>query len=230
VIKGKNILAIIPARGGSKRLPRKNILPLAGKPLIAWTIEAAIDSKIFDDVMVNTDDQEIAEIAAEYGAVVPFIRPDSLASDTATSLDMIKHTLQWYRNKGIFHTDVVLLQPTSPLRTSEAIIEAWKLYIKVSAESVVSICLVEHPIQWTYRMNIDYTIESMFEDKDQRSQDYEKNYRLNGAVYIIKASTILERGEIISSKKNYGYLMSQESSVDIDSDIDFQFASFLLQK
>ncbi|WP_022941180.1 cytidylyltransferase domain-containing protein [Psychromonas hadalis] len=228
--KNKKILAIIPARGGSKRLPRKNILPLAGKPLIAWTIEAAIKSDIFDEVMVNTDNQEIADVAEKFGAKVPFMRPEHLASDTASSLDVIKHTLLWYRDKGVHFTDVVLLQPSSPLRNEHDIIGAWQQYITSNGESVVSVCPVEHPIQWTYKLHNDSSLSCLFDDDGKRSQDYEDNYRLNGAIYITKTSVILEKNEIMSSQRNCAYVMEAYGSVDIDTVIDFDYASFLLQR
>jgi CMP-N-acetylneuraminic acid synthetase len=230
MIDSKKVLAIIPARGGSKRLPRKNILPLAGKPLIAWTIEAAIHSKIFDEVMVNTDDEEIAEISKKFGASVPFIRPDELATDTSSSIDVVKDTLQWYQARDIYFTEFVLLQPTSPLRDHNAIVGAWQLYLQSGAESVISVCEVEHPIQWTFKLNTAGVMSSMFDDNAKRSQDYESIYRLNGAVYITKSNLIRDNNEIISSKKSVAYIMDQKSSIDIDCDFDFDFAGYFLDR
>ncbi len=127
MLNDKSFLAIIPARGGSKRLPRKNVMNLAGKPLIAWTIEAALNSTYIDEVMVSTDDREIAEIAQQYGASVPFFRPTELATDLTSTFDAIKHTLDFYAEMGEKYDFSVLLQPTSPLRESRHIDNAINL-------------------------------------------------------------------------------------------------------
>ena len=226
----RKVLAIIPARGGSKRLPGKNILPFASKPLIAWTIEAALQSFVFDEVIVSTDDNEIAEVSASFGATVPFMRPEHLANDTSSSLDVIKHALLWYQEKGIDFTDVVLLQATSPLRTKDAIVDSWKLYIKSNVESVVSVCKLEHPIQWTYSLNKEGLMESLFTDNANRSQEYSDNYRLNGAIYISTANIILGENKIISDHKCIGYVMDEQSSIDIDNKSDFDLAEYFVSK
>jgi pseudaminic acid cytidylyltransferase len=225
----RKVLAIIPARGGSKRLPRKNILPICGKPLIAWTIEAAIKSNIFDQVIVNTDDNEISTVAKKFGAQVPFIRPAVLAKDTSTSIDVIIHTLEWFKAKEIYFSDVVMLQPTSPLRDYKDIVQAWQLYIDSRAESVVSVCEVEHPIQWTYHIEDGGVMSKLFDDDNKRSQDYEKLYRLNGAIYIGNTKLVLEY-EKITTDKTRGYLMTVEKSVDIDNTHDFRYAKFLMSE
>jgi len=223
------ILAIIPARGGSKRLPRKNILPLAGKPLIAWTVESAISSGIFEKVIVNTDDNEIATAALECGAEVPFIRPPELAVDTASSIDVLIHTIQWYKRNGIEYTHVALLQPTSPFRTATDIINIWHKMLKTDAESVVSVCEVEHPIQWTYNLDDLSIMTSLFENNGKRSQDYGKTYRLNGAIYLLKIDLLLEQKKIVTNNKSVGYVMDREASIDIDNHLDFKFAEFILE-
>lgn len=225
----EKVLAIIPARGGSKRLPGKNILPLAGKPLIAWTIESAINSGLFDKVIVNTDDNEIADIALEYGAEIPFFRPKELAEDTSSSIDVLVHTIQWYKANNIEFTHIALLQPTSPLRTSKDIVNAWDLMLKTQTESVISVCEVEHPIQWTYNLDTRGIMSSIFEDNDKRSQDYKKNYRLNGAIYIANIDLLLEHRKVLTSDNSVGYLMSREASVDIDEQLDFKFAEFIVK-
>ena len=225
----EKVLAIIPARGGSKRLPGKNILPLAGKPLIAWTIESAINSGLFDKVIVNTDDNEIAKVALEYGAEIPFLRPKELAEDTSSSIDVLVHTIQWYKANNIEFTHVALLQPTSPLRTSKDIVNAWDLMVKTQTESVISVCEVEHPIQWTYNLDTRGIMSSIFEDNDKRSQDYKKNYRLNGAIYIANIDLLLEHRKVLTSDNSVGYLMSREASVDIDKQLDFKFAEFIVK-
>ncbi len=223
------ILAVIPARGGSKRLPRKNILPFAGKPLIAWTIESAINSGIFDKIIVNTDDDEIATTALKYGAEIPFIRPQEIAVDTSSSIDVLIHTIQWYKANDIEFTHVALLQPTSPLRSGIDIFNAWDLIIEKGAVSVISVCEVEHPIQWTYNLDACGVMSSLFKDSDKRSQDYQKNYRLNGAIYIVNTNFLLEHRKILTSNDSVGYLMNREASVDIDDRLDFKFAEFIIE-
>jgi len=230
MIDGRKVLAIIPARGGSKRLPRKNILPLAGKPLIAWSIEAAIESDIFDEVMVNTDDHEIASISKKYGAKVPFIRAASLAEDNSPSIDVITNTLLWYQNKGVHFTDVILLQPTSPLRSEDHIIQAWDLYIKEEANSVTSVCKLSHPYQWTYSLSSGNKLNCLFSDLEKRSQDYPDSYRLNGAIYINSVEQILSQNSILSSKSCIGFIMNENRSIDIDNESDFDLAKYYLDK
>jgi CMP-N,N'-diacetyllegionaminic acid synthase len=231
MIDGEKVLAIIPARGGSKRLLRKNVLPLAGKPLIAWTIKAALDSDIFDEVMVNTDDLEIAETAKLFGAKIPFMRPEELASDTASSIDVIKHTLLWYQKKGIDFTDVVLLQPTSPLRTSADINTAYKYYIDKQASSVLSVCEVDHPSRWCNVLKESLSMDDFIKDADKnsRSEDFDKEYRLNGAIYILSVEKFLEQNSTIL-EPSFASIMSRNCSIDIDEKIDFDIAECLIGK
>lgn len=225
----QRILAIIPARGGSKRLPRKNILPLAGKPLIAWTIEAAINSQMFSEVMVNTDDDEIAKVSSELGAKIPFIRPNELASDTASSNDVIKHTLLWYRDKGINFTEVVLLQPTSPLRSSDDIIAALDLYNKKNASSVLSVCEVDHPTAWCNILDESLSLKGFIKEnvRKLRSQDIDKEYRLNGAIYILNVVKFLAKNSTVL-EPSFAAIMPRSRSIDIDEKIDFDIAEAIL--
>ena len=223
-------IAIIPARAGSKRLPHKHVLLLNGKPLIAWTIEAAIESAVFDEVVVNTDCQDIASIARQYGAKVPFIRPAYLAEDNTPTINVLNHTLEWFLAKQTFFSEVVLLQPTSPLRDKTAVKEAWELYLQSQTESVVSVCELEHPIQWTYSLSEELGLTAMFDDSHKRSQEYEKKYRLNGAIYITKSKSIVEGKELFSASKTVGYVMPKFQSIDIDEKEDFQIAEFLMSR
>jgi len=202
---------------------------LAGKPLIAWAVESAINSDIFEKVIVNTDDKEIATAALDCGAEVPFIRPPELAVDTASSIDVLIHTIEWYKKSGIRYTHVALLQPTSPLRSEVDIINAWNLMLKRETDSVVSVCQIEHPIQWTYKLDELSVMSSLFQDNDKRSQDYGKNYRLNGAIYIIKIDSLLEQRKLVTNNKSAAYVMDVEASIDIDSRLDFKFAEFILE-
>lgn len=230
--QGKSYIAIIPARGGSKRLPKKNVLDLGAKPLIAWTIEAALGCPFLDEVMVTTDDGEIAEVAKRHGAHVPFMRPDALASDTATSFDAIKHTIDYYQFELRKRFDfVVLLQPTSPLRNSQNISGAIELQAKKNADAIISVCEVGHSPLWMNTLPNDHSMAGFIRDevKNKRSQDLEKFYRLNGAIYIVSVDVLLAEQTFLPEHNSYAYPMSAECSVDIDTKSDLQLAACILQ-
>lgn len=224
-------LAIIPARAGSKRLPNKNFLDLAGKPLIVWTIEAAIQSGCFDTVLVSTDSKELQEIAIKYGAEVPFLRPPELAGDTASSMDVIKHALQWLENAGCGQPEfTTLLQPTSPLRTAEDMVAAFELLHKKNANSIVSVSEVEHNPLWMNTLPADGSLADFIklEVRGLRSQDLPAYYRLNGAIYIAKTANLLIEN-CFFGQGSYAYLMTPNHSVDIDTKFDFVFADLLMR-
>ena len=222
----KTFLAIILARGGSKRLPRKNLLDLCGKPLIAWSIEAALKSKYISKVIVSSDDEEILNIAKEYKA--DFIkRPDELASDTATTFDALKHTL---KNVGKYDY-VVLLQPTSPLRTEKHIDESIEFLKEKNADAIISVCEMEHSPLWSNTLNEDLNMSNFLRDEvlNKRSQDLPKYYRLNGAIYICKTEKLLENKGFFIKENIYAYKMDKKNSVDIDEEIDFIIAREIKQ-
>lgn len=229
--KERSILAVIPARGGSKRLPGKNIKDLAGKPLIAWTIEAAKESEVFDKIMVSTDDSQIAKISNEYSAEVPFLRKESLASDTATSIDVVLDVFEFYKSRGEFYDIIVLLQPTSPLRDATNIREAVDQFLIKSASSIISVCEVDHPVQWSNELSNDLSMDNFIRDeyKNKRSQDFPKSYRINGAIYIWDSNKLLEKKTGII-ENSYAYIMDRQKSIDIDEEIDFIFSSILKTK
>lgn len=223
----KKILAIIPARGGSQRLPRKNILPLGGKPLIAWTIEAAIQSKYITKVIVSTDCPEIAEVSKIYGADVPFLRPTRLASDTATTNGLIMHAI---KEVGESEFDMVaLLQPTSPLRTAYDIDEAVKVLLKNDVKGVVSVAECEHSPIWSNTLPDDYNMGSFLPEKymNVRSQDLPTYYRINGSIYIFSVKSILENEGVHYDRNTLAYIMPSKRSVDIDTLMDFKLAEFI---
>ena len=230
MIKGGKLLALITARGASKRLPKKNILKLANKPLIAWTIEASLKSHYIDEVIVSTDDVEIAEISRSYGADVPFIRPPELATENASSIDVLKHAVLTLNNLDRHFDYLILLQPTSPLRKATHINEAIKMYVDKKAMVVISVCEVSHPIEWTGLLPDDLSIGDFFSQESQgkRSQDLPQRYRINGAIYIINIHEFLKHNSIILKEGSYGFIMDREDSVDIDNHIDFKFAEFLI--
>jgi CMP-N,N'-diacetyllegionaminic acid synthase len=221
-------IAIIPARGGSKRLPNKNILPLVDKPLIVWTIEAALDSQLFDMVLVSSDSQDIADVSMSVGAMVPFLRPAELASDTATTNDVVNHMVKWVESEHDAVERVTLLQPTSPLRNADNIREAMELYDEKKASAVISVCELDHPIQYCNRLPSDLSMDGFIPAAaNKRSQDLEPYYRLNGAIYIFERRLVGELSNIYTNGA-FAYVMDKHSSVDIDDVVDFNYAKFLL--
>ncbi|NLS13556.1 acylneuraminate cytidylyltransferase family protein [Vibrio sp. SM6] len=228
MIHGKRVMAIIPARGGSKRLPRKNVLPLAGKPLIGWSIDAALNSKYVDHVFVSTDDQEIAEVARQFGINVPELRPAELATDTASSASVLSYTVEKFGSQVDI---VVLLQPTSPLRTTEHIDQALDLYMAKQAISVISVTPCEHSPLWANTLPDDFSMEDFLPCHAQtRSQDLKPYYRLNGAVYVIDAQALKDMGSIPYTERTFAYEMGNHVSFDIDQQLDFELAEFFIQK
>lgn len=203
------VLGVIPARGGSKGLPRKNVLPLAGVPLIAWTIAAAKASGVLTDVIVSTDDDEIAEVARAHGGDVPFMRPAGLATDTATSMEVLRHALACAEGEtGETYDAVCLLQPTSPFRHPRDILGAIRLFESSRAPSVVSVSPMEHPLAWTALLGANGELGLPFlkgipgvpggtgtpkspHPATQR-QSHQAACRLNGAVYVYRRDVVLE--------------------------------------
>ena len=222
--KSRTFLAIIPARGGSKRLPRKNILDLNGKPLIAYSIEAGLTSRFIDKLIVSSDDSDILEIARQYKAET-LQRPDFLAEDTATTFDAIKHALESVEK----YDYIVLLQPTSPLRDAGHIDEAIRLLDEKNADAIVSVCEMEHSPLWSNCLDNSLSMEGFLKDEvlNKRSQDLETYYRLNGAIYICKVDKLLEEKNFLLKKNIFAYIMSREHSIDIDEKIDFDIAAVI---
>lgn len=219
-------IAIIPARGGSKRLPNKNILDLGGKPLIAWSIEVALNSKFIDKVIVTTDCEKIAGISREFGAEVPFIRPEHLSTDTASSNDVINHVLAHYENQ---FDSFLLLQPTSPLRNNTDIQNAFNL--KKHHASVVSVCEAEHSPLWSNTLPEDFSMVNFIQDKvkNVRSQDLPTYYRINGAIYLTDIDYFVENNGFIS-ENTVACIMPQERSIDIDTLLDFKICNLLINE
>ena len=223
----KKFLAIIPARGGSKRLPRKNVLDLAGKPLIAWSIEAGLNSKYIDKVVVSSDDTEILAVSKRYNAET-IVRPDELASDTATTFDAIKHTIE----NAEEYDYIVLLQATSPLRDAKHIDEAIELLKSKNADAVVSVCEMDHSPLWSNTLDDSLSMQGFLKDEvlNKRSQDLEKYFRLNGAIYICKTEKLLEEKSFFLEENIYAFKMDRESSIDIDEEIDFKMVEIVINE
>lgn len=224
-------LAIIPARSGSKGLPDKNIKNLQGKPLIAYTIEAAIASEQFDEVMVSTDSKEYAAIAMEYGATVPFLRSADNAGDTSSSWDVVKEVLNNYRAQGKSFKKVALLQPTSPLRTKEDIINGFNTKAEKDANFVVSVCEVEHSPLWSNTLPKDQSMKDFIDPKIMAlpRQQIPTYYRLNGAMYLVDVEHLLNNNNLYGDR-SYAFIMDRKNSVDIDEAFDFKFAELLLNE
>ncbi|WP_392340483.1 cytidylyltransferase domain-containing protein [Moritella marina] len=229
MIKGKKVLAIIPARGGSKRLPRKNVLPLQGKPLIAWSIEAGLNSHYVDRVVVSTDCHEIAEISKQFGADVPFMRPADIAGDSATTNSVILHMINSLSSTELFDI-VVVLQPTSPLRTSKDIDDALDMLETKQGDGVVSVCECEHSPLWSNIIPDDDNMGSFIREdiKGKRSQDLPTYYRLNGAVYAFTTDALIANQGISYSNSVFSIKMPALRSVDIDNELDFKLAAVIL--
>jgi CMP-N,N'-diacetyllegionaminic acid synthase len=228
--KGKKILALIPARGGSKEIPGKNIKGFNGKPLIAWTIEAAKRSKYVDRVIVSTDSTKIAEAARPFGAEVPFMRPGELATDSAPSNLVAVHALDWIRtNEGKEYDYLLLLQATSPLRTSEHIDSAISRFLDdEKAKSLVSVSKVRENPCWMKKVNSQGYLEDLWDNNNNAScrQNLPEFYIYNGAIYIVKCSEFLSKQEFDLPPVSY-YVMEHDVSLDIDSSMDFQYAEFI---
>ena len=225
----KNI-AIIPARSGSKGLPDKNIKELKGRPLIAYTIEAALCSGEFDEVMVSTDSDRYAQIAKKYGAEVPFLRSDETSSDTASSWSMVEEVLGKYRESGRIFDTFCLLQPTSPLRTASDIQNAYSLYREKANFAVVSVCEAEHSPLWCGHLPASQEfIDYIDPEAMNRRQAGGKFYRLNGAIYIVNTDKF-EKDKFLYQKGSVAYIMDQVRSIDIDTELDFEMADILMEK
>ena len=227
--KTDRILAFIPARSGSKGLRDKNIKPLCGKPLMAYTIEAAIESGLFSEVFVSTDSEQYADIARQYGADVPFLRSEDLASDTASTDDAIIEALEKFKERGNEFDVICILQPTSPLRTAEDIKNAYQILVEKATVGVVSVCEPDHSPLWCNTIKSDGSIaEFLSRDLGQQRQQLEKYYRLNGAIYMAYVEEYL-KDDFLYREGSYAYIMPRERSVDIDSELDFKYAEFLMK-
>ena len=222
----KNI-AIIPARSGSKGLVDKNIKELNGKPLMAYSIEAALESECFDTVMVSTDSKKYAEIAKKYGAEVPFLRSERTSSDTASSWDMVEEVLDGYKQIGRTFETFCLLQPTSPLRNANDIIAAYKLFEERASFAVVSVCEAEHSPIWCGLLPDNNEFINFLSQESEK--DAGTFYRLNGAIYIVDIERF-KMDKFLYHEGSFAYIMPQNRSVDIDTDIDLKLAEVLIQE
>lgn len=224
-------LAIIPARSGSKGLIDKNIKLLNGKPLLAYTIEVAKKSGLFDEIMVSTDSREYADIAKKWGANVPFLRSDEFSNDTASSWDVVKEVIERYRILGNEFYTVALLQPTSPLRTSNDIIEGYKVMKVKEANFVVGVCEMDHSPLWANTLPEDLSMENFIRPEVVKipRQSIPTYYRINGALYIVKVDYLMRTLDIYGDR-SFASVMKKENSIDIDDQMDFTIAEVLIKQ
>lgn len=228
--KGKKILAIIPARGGSKGIPSKNIIEIYGKPLIQYSIESANSSKYIDRTIISTDDLKIKEVAEQCGGDVPFLRPEELAQDTSKTIDCLVHGIEWLKNIGEEYDYLVLLQNTVPLRKGYHIDEAIEKLIDSDERSLVSITEVEENPVLMRTLNEDGTVKNMLNVSSTiRRQDFPKFYRVDGAIYIQKLDEEFNLNTSLNDGK-LAYIMKEEYSVDIDTYLDIKKIEYYLEK
>lgn len=222
----EKILAVIPARSGSKGVPNKNIKLLNGKPLMAYTVECAKESCIFSDIIVSTDSEEYAQIARKYGASVPFLRSRETSSDTAGSLAVILEVLH---NLPSQYDSVIMLQPTSPLREPWHIAEALALYKKKNADSVISVAKFSHSIAWVNFLDETLSLHNFIKKEylNKRRQDIPEAYMLNGAVYVFRVKALNAQFNMFG-EKSYAYVMDKKYSYDIDDEEDFTVVEALM--
>jgi len=225
------ILAVIPARGGSKRVPRKNKKTLCDKALISWSIETAV-SVMGLKVMVSTDDQETAEIACQNGAEVPFMRSSHYATDESSVLDAILEVIEHYQRQGEEFEGVLLLQPTSPFRTRKTIEEAIGLYKKFGGDSVVSVSAAKAHPYWCKRIIDDtlYPFDDNYDASTLRSQELPKVYQLNGVIYLASIETLQTRRSFYSQNTRSLLIDSEEESLDIDTPFDWLVAETIASR
>lgn len=224
-------IAIIPARSGSKGLKDKNIKELNGKPLLSYSVDAAIQSKLFDTVMVSTDSEHYAEVARQCGAEVPFLRSEFTSSDSASSWDAVKEVIANYKEIGKEFDVVVLLQPTSPMRTEKDIVEAFEVFKEKNANAVISVCEVDHSPLWCNTLEEGNSMINFAKTNNPNGnrQQLKTFYRPNGSIYVLKTSVLENIGSLYADEC-YAYIMSRKASVDIDNIDDFKYADFLMKE
>lgn len=227
MIDQKKVLALIPARGGSKGVLRKNVRLLDGKPLIGWSIEEAKKSKYIDRIILSSEDDEIINIAKSLGCGVPFIRPAHLATDTASGMDAVLHALSQIPD----YYYVVLLQPTSPLRSAADIDACLELCHTRNANFCVSVTASSKNPEWMFYFNHLEQLSPIIaaDNRKTRRQDLKKAFVLNGAVYVAKIQSLIKTKTFLNDE-TLGYEMPAERSLDIDSELDLLFADFLLKQ
>lgn len=230
------VLAIIPARGGSKGIPRKNIVMLGGQPVIAWAIQAGVQARLVDRVIVSTDDQEIADVARQYGGEVPFLRPAELAADDTPDLPVFQHAVRWLEEHEGFRPEIIVnLRPSSPLRRSQHVDAAIQLLLDTGADSAKSVCLArQHPHKmWRLRGSTLHSFQRtrmrLARGPDVARADLEPIYWQNGVVDVMRRELLMERNMTIGGVVA-GLVTDPEDSVDLDGPLDLLVAQALIER
>jgi CMP-N,N'-diacetyllegionaminic acid synthase len=228
------VLGLITARGGSKGVPCKNVLPLHGKAVITWTIDSALGAQSVGRVVVSTDDHEIADVCRRAGADVPFTRPASLAQDESGHMDVVVHAIEWLAQHEGYHPDyVMLLQPTSPLRTSEDIDAAWDVATKHAADSVISVCETHHHPYMIKRISTEGTLVDFVHGaapagaSHRRRQELPPAYFENGAIYLTRTSILVEQ-KTFCPVRTFPYIMPPDRSLQIDTGWDLKLVEYIM--
>lgn len=225
------LLALIPARGGSKRIPNKNMRWLGGKPLISWTIEIAKQIPEFADILVSTDSEAIAQYAKKQGTLVPWLRPTELSSDVANSIDVCLHAIDWYEKENGKIDGVMLLQPTSPFRSTFNLKRSIELFKTQPQKSVVSFSTAASHPMWCYRINDHSLIPYIeFTAKMARSQDLPAAYVPNGSIYLANTDYLRRWKSFIGKETNPIIIDEYSENIDIDTEDDWKLAEYILGK
>jgi CMP-N-acetylneuraminic acid synthetase len=220
-------LCIIPARGGSQRFPRKNIAPLGGKPLIAWTIEAAIESGIYDTAWVSSEDDEILEVSEKWGAKA-LSRPDDLAGHSVIIFELCQHLIREFLSQGENYTAISILLPTSPFRSAETIRQAWEAYAASDAAALMSVVPTEHPPEWTLNKGEDERMDPKYPNRYELPRpDLPQAYRHDGGHQIARIPDLLNVDEFIYLRP-IAFSVPAEETIDINEPLDLEWAEFYL--
>jgi CMP-N-acetylneuraminic acid synthetase len=232
MFKGKKVLGVVPARAGSKRLPGKNVAKIAGKPLICWTLEAAINSKYIDSVVLSTDDLNIAAVGGECYDLEVLIRPRGISDDNSPMVSVVENVIEQMEKRGSKFDYLVLLQPTSPLRRAEHIDEAFLTVTSKGGVGTVSICRTEHPQEWMGKIGSDDRLDSFFcqTQLEIQSQLFVPSYQVNGAIYIVPIDQFLEERTFFLRKGMIPYIMNRDVSIDIDEEFDLVIARTIFEQ
>jgi len=223
MIDGKKVVAIIPARAGSKRLKNKNKLPINGLPMVKISVIEAINSRYIDEIILSTDDNEIIDMCRTHNIKI-IKRPAELCTDYSTTMDVVQHCITSENLDSM--CVIILLQPTSPLRNTVDIDSAIECFYNKNAESILSVCEVDHSPLWCNTLDKNNNMNGFISDEIQqtRSQDLEKYYRINGAIYITNVEQIMSKNKFLSDKNSFAFIMDKINSIDIDDQVDYLFA------
>jgi len=231
MFRGQKVLAVVPARGGSKRLPDKNLRSIQGRPLVVRALDSAAHSVFIDRSILSTDDPNIAATARDYGYSDVLMRPRNLAGDHAAMTSVLRHVLEVLKDQQEEYGYLVLLQPTSPLRRAKHIDQGFSLIIEKNGVGTVSVCKSEKPKEWLGKIGSEGLLDEFIQETrlDVQSQDLSPSYQINGAVYIVPVEQFIKFGTLFLPKGMVALIMDRRESVDIDYETDFQLAEWLIE-